>query len=61
MGAAMPPPFGRFRRFSFLHTFGMAIVAGGATMLSLILLGFWPAVAKRPFARMFPWLWVAFG
>lgn len=55
------PTIWAFPTILFLHTFGMAIVAGGATMLSLILLGFWPAVAKRPFARMFPWLWVAFG
>ena len=30
-------------------------------MLSLIVLGFWPAVPMRPFARAFPLLWVAFG
>src|SRR6516165_4798941 len=44
-----------------LHTIGMAIVAGGSTMLSLIVLGFWPAAPIRPFARIFPYLWIAFG
>jgi len=44
-----------------LHTIGMAIVAGGSAMISLIMLGFWPAAPIRPFARMFPYMWVAFG
>ena len=30
-------------------------------MISLMVLGFWPAAPIRPFARLFPWLWVAFG
>jgi hypothetical protein len=44
-----------------LHTIGMAIVAGGSAMISLIVLGFWPAAPIRPFARVFPYMWVAFG
>ena len=44
-----------------LHTIGMAIVAGGSAMISLVMLGFWPAAPIRPFARMFPYMWVAFG
>jgi hypothetical protein len=39
----------------------MSIVAGGSAMISVMVLGFWPAVPIRPFGRMFPWLWVAFG
>src|SRR5205085_12566774 len=39
----------------------MAIVAGGSTMINLIVLGFWPAVPIKPFVRVFPLLWVAFG
>ena|ERR1700728_3885904 len=50
-----------FPMILFVHTFGMAIVAGGASMLSLVLLGFWPAGPIKPFGRMFPLLWVAFG
>jgi hypothetical protein len=45
----------------FLHTLGMGIVAGGSTMLNLILLGFWPSAPIKPFARVFPVMWLAFG
>ena len=55
------PTIWAFPTILFLHTFGMAIVAGGSAMLSLMILGFWPAVPMKPFERMFPWLWVAFG
>ena len=55
------PTIWAFPTILFLHTLGMAIVAGGSTMISLIVLGFWPAVPIKPFARMFPLLWVAFG
>jgi hypothetical protein len=55
------PTIWAFPTILFLHTFGMAIVAGGSAMLSLMVLGFWPAAPIRPFGRMFPWLWVAFG
>ena len=55
------PTIWAFPTILFLHTFGMAIVAGGSAMLSLMVLGFWPAVPMKPFGRMFPWLWVAFG
>ena len=50
-----------FPTILFVHTLGMAIVAGGSTMINLIVLGFWPAAPIKPFARMFPLLWVAFG
>jgi energy-coupling factor transporter transmembrane protein EcfT len=43
-----------------LHTIGMGIVAGGSSMLSLIVLGFWPDVPRRPFVRVFPWMWAGF-
>jgi hypothetical protein len=55
------PTIWAFPTILFLHTFGMAIVAGGSAMLSVMVLGFWPAVPMKPFARMFPWLWIAFG
>ncbi len=55
------PTIWAFPTILFLHTLGMSIVAGGSAMLSLMVLGFWPAVPIRPFERMFPWLWVAFG
>ena len=50
-----------FPTILFLHTLGMAIVAGGSTMINLIVLGFWPAAPMKPFARVFPLLWIAFG
>lgn len=30
-------------------------------MVNLIVLGFWPAAPIKPFARVFPLLWMAFG
>ncbi len=50
-----------FPTILFLHTFGMAIVAGGSAMIDVIVLGFWPAAPMKPFARVFPLLWLAFG
>ena len=55
------PTIWAFPTILFVHTFGMAIVAGGAAMISLVLLGFWPAGPIKPFGRVFPLLWVAFG
>jgi hypothetical protein len=55
------PTIWAFPTILFLHTLGMAIVAGGSAMISFIVLGFWPAAPIKPFARMFPLLWVAFG
>ena len=54
------PSIWAFPTVLVLHTIGMGIVAGGCTMLSLIVLGFWPSVPRKPFARIFPWLWAAF-
>ena len=55
------PTIWAFPTILFVHTLGMAIVAGGSTLINLIVLGFWPAVPMKPFARVFPLLWVAFG
>jgi hypothetical protein len=55
------PTIWAFPMILFVHTLGMSIVAGGSAMLSLMVLGFWPAVPMKPFARVFPYLWVAFG
>lgn len=55
------PSIWAFPTILFVHTLGMGIVAGGAAMLDLIVLGFWPAAPIKPFERMFPTLWVAFG
>ena len=55
------PTIWAFPTILFLHTLGMGIVAGGSAMISVIVLGFWPRAPIKPFARMFPLLWVAFG
>jgi len=54
------PTIWAFPTILVLHTIGMGIVAGGSTMLSLITLGFWPDVPRKPFARIFPYMWAAF-
>jgi hypothetical protein len=50
-----------FPTILYLHTLGMSIMAGCSAMLSLVVLGFWPAVPIKPFVRVFPVLWIAFG
>ena len=42
------PTIWAFPTILFVHTLGMAIVAGGSTMINLIVLGFWPAVPIKP-------------
>ncbi|HWF11759.1 MAG TPA: hypothetical protein VG297_25000 [Bryobacteraceae bacterium] len=54
------PTVWAFPTILVVHTIGMGIVAGGSAMISLILLGFWPDVPIKPFARVFPYMWVAF-
>ena len=55
------PTIWAFPTILIVHTLGMSIVAGVSAMLSLIVLGFWPAVPMKPFARAFPLLWFGFG
>src|SRR6516162_116397 len=54
------PTIWAFPTILVLHTIGMGIVAGGSTMISLVTLGFWPSVRRKPFARVFPYMWGAF-
>ena len=54
------PTIWAFPTILIVHTLGMSIVAGVSAMLSLIVLGFWPAVPIKPFARVFPLLWFGF-
>jgi hypothetical protein len=49
-----------FPLFLFVHTLGMAIVAGGATFISFALLGVWPKSPLRPLEKLFPVLWFGF-
>ena len=55
------PTIWAFPTILFVHTLGMSIVAGGSAMLNLMVLGFWPAVPMKPFARVFPLLCFGFG
>jgi hypothetical protein len=54
------PTIWAFPTILVLHTIGMGIVAGGSSMLSLMILGCWPSVPMKPFVRVFPWMWAAF-
>jgi hypothetical protein len=49
-----------FPTFLFLHTLGMAMVAGGNAAIDLVLLGFWPKASLKPLERLFPVIWWGF-
>src|ERR1700685_836889 len=55
------PTIWAFPTILIVHTRGMSIVAGFSAIISLVVLGFWPAVPIKPFARAFPLLWFGFG
>jgi hypothetical protein len=55
------PTIWAFPTILIVHTLGMSIVAGVSAMISLVVLGFWPAVPIKPFERAFPLLWWGFG
>ncbi|HEX5230580.1 MAG TPA: hypothetical protein VFW44_22870 [Bryobacteraceae bacterium] len=54
------PTIWAFPTILIVHTLGMSIVAGISAMLSFVVLGFWPSVPKKPFARVFPLVWFGF-
>jgi hypothetical protein len=45
----------------FLHTVGMALVAGISAVIDLRLLGFASRMAIKPLGRLYPLMWVGFG
>lgn len=50
-----------FPMYLFMHTLGMAIMVGCATMISFALLGLWPKnVPIKPLGKLFPLMWTAF-
>lgn len=49
-----------FPMYLFAHTLGMSMVAGGAAVISMALLGLWPKTPLRPLERMFPWMLIGF-
>jgi hypothetical protein len=44
----------------FLHSIGMALVAGFSAVIDLRLLGFSPKIPIKPMERLFPWMWWGF-
>src|SRR5690348_2607700 len=49
-----------FPMYLFAHTLGMSIVAGGAAVISMAILGLWPKSPLRPRERMFPYMMIGF-
>ncbi len=48
-----------FPMFLFTHTLGMSIVAGGATIINLALVGIWPrGTPIKPLERFYPIMWL---
>lgn len=45
----------------FLHTVGMALVAGISAVIDLRLLGFASRMAIKPLERLYPLMWIGFG
>ena len=51
-----------FPMFLFTHTLGMAMVAGGATLISFAFLGLWPKRTPiTPLEKLYPIMWGGFG
>jgi len=51
-----------FPMFLFTHTLGMAMVAGGATLISFAFLGLWPKRTPiTPLEKLYPVMWGGFG
>lgn len=49
-----------FPLYLFVHTLGMALVAGGSAIISFALLGLWPKSPLMPLEKLFPVLWFGF-
>ncbi len=49
-----------FPMYLFAHTLGMSLIAGGAAVLSMAILGLWPRTPLRPLERMFPFMMIGF-
>jgi hypothetical protein len=46
--------------FLFMHTLGMAMIAGGSFVMDLVFLGFWPSPNVKPLVRLYPLMWAGF-
>ena len=49
-----------FPALLFIHTLGMALVAGGSAVISMALLGVWPRTSIKPLERLYPVMWFGF-
>ena len=49
-----------FPSLLFIHTLGMALVAGGSAVISMALLGMWPRTSIKPLERLYPVMWFGF-
>lgn len=49
-----------FPALLFVHTLGMALVAGGAGVISMGVLGLWPKTALKPLEKLYPVIWFGF-
>ena len=45
----------------FLHSIGMALVAGFNAVIDLRILGLSPTIPLKPMERLYPWMWWGFG
>ena len=54
------PSLWAFPALLFVHTLGMSLVAGGAAVISLALLGLWPRTPLKPLERLYPVMWFGF-
>ena len=50
-----------FPMFLFSHTLGMAMVAGGSTLMCFAFLGLWPKAPIKPLEKLYPIMWWGFG
>jgi hypothetical protein len=49
-----------FPMYLFAHTLGMSIVAGGAAVICMAVLGLWPKTPLRPLERLYPYMMAGF-
>jgi hypothetical protein len=54
------PSLWAFPALLFVHTLGMSLVAGGAAVISMALLGLWPRTPLKPLERLYPVMWFGF-
>ena len=51
---------GPYSTILFMHSIGMALVAGFSAVIDLRLLGFSPSIPIKPLEKLYPWMWTGF-